>query len=71
MTKLTQKQLKTVNALAGDIMNEEHKIRKGQAFFAALNFLHPAIADKIRATQIDPFHDDEKLEQCINQISAK
>ncbi|HOY30259.1 MAG TPA: hypothetical protein PKW80_00120 [Bacteroidales bacterium] len=71
MKKLTQKQLKTVYPLAENIWVLYPSQRKGQAFFNALYFLHPVIADNIRATQIDPFHDDEKLDECINQISAR
>ena len=69
MKKLTQKQLKTVNTLAEEIIAVYPSQRKGQAFFNALHFLHPVIADEIRASEIDPFHDDEKLGECIKQIS--
>ncbi len=71
MKKLTREQIKTVGTLAEEIRNKESHIRKGQAFFNALHFLHPLIADKIRASEFDPFHDDGKLDECIKQISTK
>ena len=44
--------------------------RWGQAFFNALYILHPDVADKIRATDKDPFYNDKKLTECIEFISA-
>lgn len=35
--------------------------REGQAWFNCLSRLHPALAEEIRATPIDPFHRDEAL----------
>ena len=32
--------------------------RAGQAYFNALHERHPDVANEIRATEFDPFHDD-------------
>lgn len=65
MEKLTREQFKTVKSLAEEMRIKEPHLRKGQAFFNALHFLHPVIADKIRATGFDPFYDDQKLDVCM------
>jgi len=39
--------------------------RKGQALFNAIYCIRPEIANEIRATDIDPFHNDNKIDACL------
>jgi hypothetical protein len=68
MRKLNKDELIAVVSLAGKMKKEIPYYRKGQSFFIALSILHPDIADSIRATQFDPFYQDEKIEECIAEI---
>ena len=45
--------------------------RKGQSFFNALYELHPEVADKIRGTDLDPFHHDDRIPLLINYLLTK
>lgn len=36
--------------------------RWGQAWFSTLEAFHPELADIIRGTELDPYHDDSKLD---------
>lgn len=41
---------------------EWHKDERfGQSWFNCLSRVHPALAEEIRTTPIDPFHRDERL----------
>lgn len=42
--------------------------RFGQLFFNVLNEVRPDIADKIRATDLDPFFDDEVKLETLEEI---
>lgn len=35
--------------------------RAGQAWFNALHFARPELAERIRATNLDPFHRDDRI----------
>ena len=70
MNKLTEHEVNAVVSLAQKMKEEIPYYRKGQSLFIALSILHPDIADSIRATQLDPFYQDEKIEECIAEISC-
>ena len=38
-----------------------HKWRRGQAFFNVLSVDRPDLAERIRATSLDPFYDDNGI----------
>lgn len=66
--RLTAKQLVEVIETKRQMMMQDSKLREGQAFFNALFILHPSVANIIRATEYDPFFDDEILQKCMNYI---
>ncbi len=60
--KITQDELN----LIWDEVDKRHKsLRKGQAFF---NSLPLPTAEEVRGTEIDPFYNDRKLNDCVNSI---
>lgn len=51
------------------LMKEHPGMRDGQIAFNALHDLAPEIADGIRGTQVDPFHDDAKLDAFFDAVA--
>lgn len=45
--------------------------RRGQFIFNALNDVRPDLVDAIRGTELDPFHDDDRIRATIAHISEK
>lgn len=70
MRKLTKDEINDVVEFANTMRLKHEDYRWGQAFFNALYMLHPDVADKIRATDKDPFYNDKKVDECIEFISA-
>lgn len=54
-------------------LNEYHREhpqqRLGQAYFNGLYAEEPGLADMFRATEVDPFHDDEKVGAFLNAVA--
>lgn len=69
--KLTEEQLKGVITLQEEFMKIHSNWRKGQSFFNALYILYPDVGDAVRGTSVDPYHRDEKIEDCINFLIKK
>ena len=42
--------------------------RRGQTLFNAVNSLYPEIADRLRGTDIDPFHRNDRYGECWDYI---
>lgn len=47
---------------------DECEQRNGQAAFNALTVTDPALAHKMRGTDLDPFHNDERAVDFINEV---
>lgn len=49
--------------------------RFGQTVFNTMHMLYPAVADKFRGTSIDPFHNDDNMdefiEKCFDELNAE
>jgi hypothetical protein len=45
--------------------------RKGQSFFNALLTMFLEVADAIRATEYDPFYNDDIIDKCKTKITIK
>jgi len=43
-------------------------LRKGQILFNALWTVDPNMANRLRGTDLDPFHDDSKMDACTTYI---
>lgn len=56
-------------------MADNPKLRKGQSIFNLMYDLYPQIANKYRATNLDPFYNDENInhfiEKCLTEINKK
>lgn len=50
-----------VSWIAKDVASKHKSIRYGQYYFNKLHEAYPELADKIRGTDADPFHNDNKL----------
>jgi len=66
--KLNSEQLQTVFKLQENYMANNPNLPEGQAFFNALHWLAPSVANEIRDTQLDPYHDSSRLKACIDHI---
>lgn len=42
--------------------------RRGQIHFNVLYIGHPSIANAIRGTEIDPFHDDSRIGEFLDSV---
>lgn len=43
--------------------------RKGQTYFNVLSNVRPDIAESIRGTDLDPFHDDSKIGEFLTYVA--
>lgn len=50
------------------LLNRHIEIRKGQHLFNMISIYNPKLAELIISTDIDPFHDDSKIEECLKFI---
>jgi hypothetical protein len=67
---LNKDQIAQVRVLASIKKSEHPTYREGQLFFNALNKLFPLVADTIRASEFDPFYNDDIIDKCIKEISV-
>lgn len=54
-----------------DNMEGDPFTRDGQDAFNLLNSLHPEIANRIRGTDIDPFHVDSRVRKMLIHLLEK
>ncbi len=66
--KMTQEEIDEVWEGAVSTVDWNPTIRLGQAFFNELYIKYPAIANKIRATEYDPFYNNKVLDKCKNYL---
>lgn len=59
---------KEILDLAGQSYTINSPIRHGQAVFNAAYTLYPEYADRLRATEYDPFYHDERVDLFIERI---
>lgn len=57
-------------AAAGDLKAKHPQLRFGQAIYNAAYRLNPAI-EKLAGTDVDPFHDDARVEAFLQKIGAQ
>lgn len=57
-----------VRSKANEMMDKHPEWRYGQCMFNALHYMAPDIADIVRATKDDPFHDDTKIEAMFKRF---
>ena len=51
---------------------EIHKnMRYGQALFNALYILNEELANEIRGTELDPFHNDRRVDMFLNYLEKE
>lgn len=67
---MENKKLIDLYAVAFQLQTQNPSWRKGQALFNAMLITMPGIAEKVRATQYDPFHQDSRIEECIKYITG-
>lgn len=54
--------------LRNNLNNSNYKQwRYGQTVFNTMQILHPGAADKFRGTSIDPFHNDDNVDEFIEK----
>ena len=68
---ITKEQLQEVYDLQREMFDKNKDWRFGQCFFNALYTLYPEVADRIRATDLDPFHIDtgKRFNKCVAAIT--
>jgi hypothetical protein len=52
------------------VQNPNKYQRKGQALFNALYKVHPGLADKVRATPLDPFYQDDRIPDFLTMVKG-
>jgi len=53
-------------------MLARHKTwRAGQALFNALLRVRPDLAEEIRGTDLDPFHDNKRIRDCLEHLRPR
>lgn len=53
---------------ANELQREHPDWRRGQALFNALHKMHPDLANQIRGTSADPFHDDSRVQEFARAV---
>jgi len=69
MRKLNKEQIVAVEKFAVILRKDYPSLRKGQAFYNALETLYPDVAKVINGMDIDPFYIDQNIRKCIEYIS--
>ena len=68
---MTQIELHDILLLA-DRFQKEHTIwRPGQCLFNAIYTINSQIANELRGTKLDPFHNDDIIEKCKQFLLGK
>jgi hypothetical protein len=67
--KLSKEQIVEIIRISSEINRAQFpEWRTGQTFFNVLYTKYPDIANEIRGTQYDPFHNDERVMTCCEYI---
>ena len=66
--KELQDAIMMISTLEQKWLSEYPEWRRGQTLFNALNATFPEIADGLRATDVDPFHRDDRYGACWDHI---
>lgn len=61
---------KEILDLAGQSLTVNSPIRYGQAVFNAAYQLYPWPTDQLRATEYDPFYDDDRVDKFIDRLEV-
>lgn len=69
--KLDKDQFTDLLGLQVELLKYEPYLRYGQAFFNALLRLHPELAEEIRATSIDPFHNNSNIPKAMAYVQQE
>jgi len=56
---------------AEDYLEQNPEQRKGQAYFNALWFTYPDLADKVRGSHRDPFYNDDRMPEFLDFVLAE
>lgn len=63
--------LQELKGLVGKTRKEYPRWRKGQTMFNVLLDLRPDIAERIRSTELDPFHRDEVVPKLLDWLKEQ
>ncbi len=55
---------------ANDLWLRQRVQRRGQMFFNVLAFTRPDLAEPVRGTALDPFHDDSRIPDFLRHVEA-
>jgi hypothetical protein len=67
--KLHTHQLIELNNRVYESMQKEEYKSLGSAIYSELLHMSQYLADKVKHTEHDPFHDDKNIFKCLNKIS--
>lgn len=70
MQKLSKNDVEDAVKFANEFQAKRKHLRFGQALFYALHRFYPDVSETIRGTDLDPFYDDNKVQECIEFILA-
>lgn len=65
---MKKEQINEVIKLKEEMIKKYPMWREGQSFFNALDILYPSKSNLIRGTSLDPFHNNSKIEECIDYL---
>jgi len=69
MEKLNVEQSKEFRKKVVESLVANKKYRAGQAMFNVLYETHPTLANSIRGTEADPFHNNKHISNFLNQTT--
>jgi len=68
---MKQTKIDEIKKVRDGFLNAYPRWRKGQALFNAIYYVDPEIANKIRGSDIDPFHIDDNIEPCMKFLEEQ
>jgi hypothetical protein len=69
--KLKKSEVTLVENYSFVLQRKNTNWRRGQSFFNALFIMFPEVAESIRATEYDPFYNDDIIDKCKVKITMK
>ena len=68
---VTKEELAEIFEVRDDFLRDYPDWRNGQALFNAIYYVNQDVGNKIRGSAVDPFHRDDKIDECIKYLKGE
>jgi len=67
---MSKEKIDEIVEVKDDFLKNYPNWRKGQALFNAIFYIDQDVGNKIRGSQIDPFHRDDMIDKCMDFLQS-